>query len=111
MSQTRILQNGRSTDNGVPQNGRARRRTNTRPGLNVSGGEINHQLEPDDLLDAELVAELRSSIDTVDGVVQFTIRNLLAWSDEARWELFSLLVNLDQQQLEYHLMQQIHYRY
>ena len=33
------------------------------------------------------MAELRSSIDTVDGMVRFTVRNLLAWPDEARWEL------------------------
>jgi len=95
MSRNRIVENGQSTDNGTGRNRHARRQSNIMPGLLVAGGGIDQQLEPDDLLDNELIGELRSMVEAAEGVVRFTINNLLAWSDEARWELFVLVVDLE----------------
>ena len=95
MSRNGIVRNGRSASNGAGRNGHACRELDISPGLLVSVAGVDHELEPEDLLNDELIGELRSSIDDADGAVRFTINNLLAWSDETRWSLLSMIATLD----------------
>lgn len=91
MSQRHSIRNGKASNNSVRPKKKRQRRQPQNPCVVVTTAGDDHRIEPDDLLDDDLVADLHRRIDADQGTIRFRIQNLLSWPDDARFVLLSLI--------------------